>query len=333
MTVPDAGGRPRFSVVVPVFNKAPFLREVIGSLAAAIRAYGDGELIAVDHESTDGSSEILASVAPGPNIVLRAGRGTIAAARNQGAALAGGSHLCFVDADCVVPVEYLSRVAEVLGTVSAEAVGCRVRLPAEVSWVAEVWDRIHASGGDGYRLWLSAAAITVERRAFESIGGYNEAMETQEDVELCSHLRRAGFRIWESHQLAATHLDNPETLRSFLRKEAWRARGAFGRSLAGSPDRPTLAMYLHLALIGVAVALMLVFSVPIAVRCLAVLALAFSVPIGSVAFRAWRNRQLYRPFAALVLYQAYYLARLAAFVRSLAGRDWMRFRPRKHQWT
>ena len=53
--------RPRVSVVVPVFNKARFLPAALDSIVAAVRSYGDAELIVVDHGSTDGSRELLAS--------------------------------------------------------------------------------------------------------------------------------------------------------------------------------------------------------------------------------------------------------------------------------
>ncbi len=47
----------RVSVVIPVFNKAPFLRECLTSVLT--QEYTDLELIAVDDASTDGSLEIL----------------------------------------------------------------------------------------------------------------------------------------------------------------------------------------------------------------------------------------------------------------------------------
>lgn len=317
MTAPLAAGRPRFSVVVPVFNKAPFLPVVVQSLAAAVRTYGDAELIVVDHCSTDGSSEILTSASPGPEVLVSSARGTIAAARNEGAALASGSHLCFVDADCVVPSDYLERVTEVLGTIPAEAVGCKVTLPPGTPWVTEVWDRIHASAQDGYRPWLCGANLTLGRTLFESVGGFDETLETQEDVELCVRLREAGCRLWESHRLAVTHLDNPESLKGFWRKEAWRARGAFGVRGFWKASRPTLAMYLHVALIGLGLGQLVAAPWSGTIRFLTLLLLWFAVPIGSVVYRSWRNRKVYRPFCAIALYQTYYLARLAALVRRL----------------
>ncbi|HVZ82765.1 MAG TPA: glycosyltransferase family 2 protein, partial [Terracidiphilus sp.] len=50
---------PRVTVVMAVYNAAPFLREAVASVLA--QTYPDFELIAVDDRSTDGSLEILES--------------------------------------------------------------------------------------------------------------------------------------------------------------------------------------------------------------------------------------------------------------------------------
>ena len=50
-------GEPLVSVIVPVFNAAPFLEEAIRSILD--QDYDNKEVIAVDDGSTDGSQEIL----------------------------------------------------------------------------------------------------------------------------------------------------------------------------------------------------------------------------------------------------------------------------------
>lgn len=49
---------PTFSIVIPVYNVAPYLRECPDSVLA--QAYTDWEAICVDDGSTDGSGAILA---------------------------------------------------------------------------------------------------------------------------------------------------------------------------------------------------------------------------------------------------------------------------------
>ena len=48
---------PTFSIIIPVYNVAPYLRECLDSLLA--QTFTDWEAICVDEGSTDGSSVIL----------------------------------------------------------------------------------------------------------------------------------------------------------------------------------------------------------------------------------------------------------------------------------
>lgn len=130
--------QPRVSVVMPVFNKAPFLAASLDSIAAAVRSYGDAELIVVDHGSTDGSRELLQSRYADEAKLAEFSGGTIAAVRNHGARLAAGSVLSFIDADCVIPPHYLDRLVEVLAATGAGATGAEVVPPPSPTWVEDV---------------------------------------------------------------------------------------------------------------------------------------------------------------------------------------------------
>ena len=99
--------RPTLSLVVPVYNVAPYLRQCLDSL----QAQGDAvsEIIAVDDGSTDDSPRILAEYAQRlPQMrVIRQENGGLSAARNAGMRQAGGKYLAFVDSDdFLVPDAY-----------------------------------------------------------------------------------------------------------------------------------------------------------------------------------------------------------------------------------
>ena len=189
---------PRVSVVVPVYNKAPFLAAALDSVVAAVRAYENAELIIVDHGSTDGSRELLESRYANEARIADFRGGTIAAVRNQGARLATGSVLSFIDADCVIPPDYLDRLVEVLAASGAGATGAEVVPPPSPSWVEDVWYRLHRRAGDGEQEWIGSANLAVLREAFDAVGGFDECLVTGEDTELCQRLRDRGYRIHES---------------------------------------------------------------------------------------------------------------------------------------
>jgi GT2 family glycosyltransferase len=313
----------RWSVVVPVRNKAVVLRDGLGSVAAALAGRSDAELIVVDHQSTDGSSDLLPVIAASARIVPL-DIGTAALARNRGAAEASGTFLCFLDADIRVPADYFDRLADVLDETGADAAGCTVTVPSTEGWIARTWDRLHAPQSDGWRGWLAAANFTVRRDMFERVGGFSEYLVTGEDAELCMRLTTRGARIFEAVRLQGDHLDNPSSLAAFFRKEHWRGLGMLATIRRDRLDRPTAMTLLH-AIMLVLAAAALVLMRPKAAA-LVTLAFAFLVPAVTVGYRRMNNRVAAPVLKSLLLYQLYYLARLAALARIIL-QGVRRFRP------
>ena len=117
------------SVVVPIYNVAPYLGECLESIAA--QYHRDLEVIMVDDGSTDGSGAIAAAFAakdPRFALVSKVNAG-LGAARNTGIEHATGEFLMFVDSDDVLPpyaVEVL--LASITETGSDFACGNVLRL-------------------------------------------------------------------------------------------------------------------------------------------------------------------------------------------------------------
>jgi len=309
----------RCSFVVPVHQKAQFLEAALGSVVRAAAQSPGTEVIAVDHRSADGSSELLqASFGPYCRIVP-VDAGTPAAVRNAGAAVASGTVLCFVDADVVIESDYVGRALEILDRTGAAATGCTVTVPRTDGWIARVWDQLHRPASDGWRAWLASANLVVRRDAFVRVGGFDPKLETGEDAELCQRLRSAGGLIYESSALGAVHLDNPGSLGAFFRKEAWRGLGMMGTARRSPVDRPTLMMLVHLVCLGLAGSLLARRGLIVTSSVLAV-ALAFAVPAVTVVYRCAAGRRLVEPLGPLLLYQLYYLARVRALLQLIIRR-------------
>jgi CDP-glycerol glycerophosphotransferase len=107
------------SIVVPIYNVAPYLEECLESLAGQYR--GALEVIMVDDGSTDDSAGIAAAFAakdPRFRLVRQANAG-LGAARNTGTGHATGDYLMFVDSDDVLPpyaAELLAGTLEQTGS-------------------------------------------------------------------------------------------------------------------------------------------------------------------------------------------------------------------------
>ena len=87
----------RVSVIIPLYNKAAHVGRALRSVSA--QTFGDFEVIVVDDGSTDGGAGAVGLHAdPRVRLVSQSNAGP-GAARNRGAAEAGGEVLAFLDAD------------------------------------------------------------------------------------------------------------------------------------------------------------------------------------------------------------------------------------------
>lgn len=101
------------SVIVPVWNVEPFLRECLDSVVGQTIGLDRLELIAVDDGSTDGSGRILDEYAaryPQVTVIHEPNSGGPGRPRNVGLDRATGRFVFFLDADDYLGVEALERL-------------------------------------------------------------------------------------------------------------------------------------------------------------------------------------------------------------------------------
>lgn len=103
---------PLISVIIPVYNVAPYLGDCIESLLA--QSFADFEVLLVDDGSTDGSGAICDAFAEKDArlVVVHQENGGVCSARNRGIDHARGEFIVFVDADDLVTVEHLEHLME-----------------------------------------------------------------------------------------------------------------------------------------------------------------------------------------------------------------------------
>jgi glycosyltransferase involved in cell wall biosynthesis len=102
---------PSVSVIVPIYNKANFLRECLKSIAE--QTFTDIEVICIDDCSSDGSPSIASEFAQmDSRFKLFRSKNSLGAgpARNKGMDLASGKFLQFTDADDILPANSIETL-------------------------------------------------------------------------------------------------------------------------------------------------------------------------------------------------------------------------------
>ncbi len=104
---------PHFSVIIPLYNKAPYVRKTVKSVLC--QTFTDWELIIIDNGSTDGSNEVVAEFTDSRiQIVQLAENVGVSNARNKGATLATAPLITFLDADDWWDPTFLEEMANLI---------------------------------------------------------------------------------------------------------------------------------------------------------------------------------------------------------------------------
>lgn len=86
-----------FSVIIPLYNKAPYVAKAIESVLG--QTYRDFEVIVIDDGSTDQSLEVAKTFENKSITIISQPNSGVSTARNNGVKIAKHPYICFLDAD------------------------------------------------------------------------------------------------------------------------------------------------------------------------------------------------------------------------------------------
>lgn len=197
------------SFVVPAFQAMGTLADTVASIRAAAPA--GSEVVIVDDGSLDETPALAAHLAD--VLVLRPCQGGAARSRNDGARVARGQLLLFVDADVTVTPEAVRGLLHHLENDADAAFGAYEPLPppnirnAATTYKNLLHHYTHLqAAGEAETFWSGFGG--VRRDAFRAVNGFDPAVSTGADVEdihLGYRLRAAGFRIVLDPSLQVRH--------------------------------------------------------------------------------------------------------------------------------
>ena len=187
----------RFSVIIPLYNKAPYGAKAIKSVLEQTNT--DYELVIVDDGSKDGSREIAARAIEGHNnccLITQANAG-VSVARNNGVAQSKGDYLCFLDADDWWKPTFLEEMDSLIDEFpDAGIYGTNYTIVNETKRKTRVAPIGVDSGFEkGYinycqvyaktlAMPLWTGAVCIPRPIFEEMGGFPKDIKLGEDFML-----------------------------------------------------------------------------------------------------------------------------------------------------
>jgi len=190
----------RFSVIIPFYNRADMVDEVLESVF--FQTFTDFEVIAVDDGSSDATPQALARWEPRVRVLRIANVGA-AIARNEAARLATGDYLAFLDSDDLWFPYSLALYSEVIDAHGQPAVVTgspaifrdRSELPAPPARPTPDVESFacYLDSHDAWR-WFGVSSFVIRREAFEAAGGFAARRMNAEDADLMLRLGAArGF--------------------------------------------------------------------------------------------------------------------------------------------
>lgn len=200
------------SIVIPVFNKAEFTFQCLRSLMREVDL-GDTEIVVVDNASSDETPRLLSHLGGVVRVVRNEENRGFVDACNQGAAVARGRYLVFLNNDTVVLPGWLGHLIETVeGDPAVGAVGSMFLYPEGLIQEAGagVWrsgEAYHYGWGgspDDRRYnfarevdYCSGASLLIRRELFDQLGGFDAryAPAYYEDVDLCFGVRSLGQKV------------------------------------------------------------------------------------------------------------------------------------------
>lgn len=175
---------PRVTVLMPVYNAAPYLREAIDSILG--QSFRHFEFLIIDDGSTDESADIIASYEdPRIRLVLNHKNLGITPTLNKGIALASCELIARMDAD---DISHPQRLQKQFGFMKRNPDCALLSTWARVISEDAKFIRLERYGSNFYyynltfECWIYHATVMFRKSAVEAVGMY--AMPYSEDYDL-----------------------------------------------------------------------------------------------------------------------------------------------------
>ncbi|TWT55858.1 glycosyltransferase [Allorhodopirellula solitaria] len=174
------------SVLIPVYNGEEFIAQAVDSVLSQEDV--EFEVIVIDDGSNDSTGAILAGYGDRVRVIRQRNGGHVKA-RNNGAKLAGGEWIAFLDADdCWRPSKLRKQLSA--ADLKTELVYTDRENFGDLSRVSKIQsDAVRHHEGDIfepllYNNFITVASVIMRKACFERLGGFDESLHVCEDWDL-----------------------------------------------------------------------------------------------------------------------------------------------------
>ncbi len=213
------------SIIIPVHNNRPLTEQCLTALASATPEL-PYEVVVVDNGSTDGTPEFLRRLGGDVQIIRNEDNRGFSKACNQGARVAKGRYLVFLNNDTIPQQNWLAPlVQEVEEHPEVGVVGSKLLYPdGTIQHAGVVFSREEGLPYHIYQRWpadapavnkrrevqaVSAACVLIRRDLFNAVGGFDETFVNGfEDVDLCLKVRERGKQVIYQPRSVLYHLES-----------------------------------------------------------------------------------------------------------------------------
>ncbi len=217
-----------FSVVIPLYNKAPYVERTIKSVLE--QTFRDFELTVIDNGSTDGSSEIVSAFNDSRLRLCHLETNTgVSNARNLGVSMSSAPYVAFLDADDWWEPTFLEEMAGLIRRhPDAGIYGTKyyiVRNKQKKEAPIEV-DKTIGEGEINYcqvyaktlcmPLWTGA--VCIPRTVFDTMNGFRPDLTLGEDLDLWIRITLKNKSILLNKPLSNYNQDADSAYRSTQNK-------------------------------------------------------------------------------------------------------------------
>ena len=208
--------KPLISVIIPLYNKAPHIKRAIDSVLQ--QTFQDFELIIINDGSTDGSEHIVSEYNDSRIHLINQKNQGVSAARNNGVNHSKSDFVSFLDADDEWLPEFLEtilKLREVYPNAGVYGTGCiYVGDNGESMSVCHpelgvrVLNSYYKEKNNHVGLMVYITAAAVDKRVFQSIGGFSEKMKRSEDEDFLARMAYVSDVVYNPKPLAKLYTNS-----------------------------------------------------------------------------------------------------------------------------